>query len=67
MLLDVKALHRVRIAGLIALKLLGNEMLSTVPCANRRVSRLAGRDVTRGNSVGAGNDFAGSRWAASSA
>lgn len=67
MLLDPHALQRSRIAGLIALKLLGNEMLSTVPRAIRSAIRLAGRDETRGSSVGAGNDFAGSRSAPSSA
>jgi hypothetical protein len=67
MLFAASALHRVRIAGLIARKLLGNEMLSTVPCAVHSASRLAGRDDTRGSSVGAGNDFAGSRSAARAA
>ena len=67
MLLDAHALHCLRIAGLIAVKRLPNAMLSTVPRAIHSVSRLAGRDDTRGSSVGAGNDFAGSRSAASSA
>jgi hypothetical protein len=67
MLLDRHAFHRWRIAGLIAAKLLSNEMLSTVPRAIHFASGPAGRDDTRGSSVGAGNDFAGSCSAASSA
>ncbi|CNV65735.1 Uncharacterised protein [Mycobacterium tuberculosis] len=67
MLLAVNALHRWRIVGLIARKPLANAMLSTVPRATHSVSGLAGREVTLGNSVGAGKDFAGSCAAASSA
>ena len=67
MLLDSNALHCLRIAGLIAVKLLANEMLSTVPRAIHRASGPAGRDETRGNTVGGGNYFAGSCSAASSA
>jgi hypothetical protein len=53
--------------GLMAVKLLGNERLSTVPCATYSASGLAGRDETFGRSVGRGNDFAGSCSAARSA
>jgi hypothetical protein len=65
--LDPQAFHCLRSVGLIAVKLLGNAMLSTVPCAIHSASRLAGRDDTRGSSVGGGNDFTGSCSAASSA
>src|SRR6185312_773946 len=66
-LLDPHALHRARMAGFIAVKLLGNARLSTVPRATHSANGLARREVTRGNPVGAGKDFAGSPAAPSSA
>ena len=65
--IGASVLHCLRIAGLIGRKLLANEMSSTMPRASHSATGLARRDETRGISVGAGNDFAVSCSAASSA
>ncbi len=67
MLLRSSRFHCLRMSGLTGSKLLSNRMFWTLPWAMYCAIGFAGRVVMVGTSVGAGNDAAGSRRAASSA